>query len=363
MSDTSVPKSHSENNNSDDTGLAVKPGLKMQIVAGVVFVKAYPELGRAAVAAGLSTPFRIWTLLRAIDPDGRGVVGHNAAMQCLAFYGLNRWHVMNALKVQAKAGITFFSVSPTKFEYASLYHVSLALKVDRALTPVLIRTDDCHKLSRFNSALYAAWLRVVGAKTNGVMISRSRLSELWGKSDTQLRKWEKLQRITVTYNVAEVKFSIDDDSSAQVKRALHALPRDERLAADRLGRAYTWTRGDSTFYQTVNKYRPCGGYTCRAGMTRKVTKRVRHELRTTEAVEEVATARGKFERVFYSKQYLEGKAWQNSVSNSSLRETGATMNGRRQHRQGRGGVKLTTNVRYQVWEFSHMRPAPKASVV
>lgn len=334
----------------------------MQIVYGQVYVKAYPELGRAAIAAGLSTPFRIWTLLRAIDPAGSGVIGFDAAMQCLAFYDLNRWHVRNALKVQRENGVQFFTVTEKKFEYSSLYNVALALKVERALTPVLIRTDDCHKLSRFNSAIYAAWLLASG-KTGDVMMSRATLGELWGKSDTQLRKWEKLQRINVHYNAVVIDTPLDDDKSAPVRRALAALPRDERLHDDRLGRAYTWQRDGQTFYQTVNSYSARRGYTCRPGMTRKVAKQVRHALKLVAAVDYGATAKDSFERVFYSENYLAGRDWQNSVSGSSLRETGETVNGRRRYRNGRAGTVQTVAVQYHVWQFSHMRPVPKVHVI
>lgn len=392
MSVLSVAESDSRLNTQDDAGAqVVKPGTKMQIVYGRVFVKAYPEIGRAAVAAGLSTPFRIWTLLRAIDPDGSGVVGYDAAMQCFAFYDLNRWHVLNALKVQAHEGVVFFTVSPKKFEYSSLYHVALALKVDRALTPVLIRTDDCHKLSRFNSAVYAAWLHTTG-KTDGVMMSRATLGELWSKSDTQLRKWEKLQRISVQHNAVVIDTPQNGESAALEKelprqveeRKQAAIPRDERLHDARLGRSYTWQRDGKTYYQTVNRFTARQGYTCRAGMTRKVAKRVRHELKSAAAVDYGATAKGEFERVFYSKTYLDGRDWQNSNTGSSLHETGETVNGRRQYRHGHvqrkvaaeykdttivldqrqsAGTLRTVGVKYHVWRFSPMRPAPKVNLI
>ena len=333
-----------------------QPKLNTQsvIADGRLYVKVHPEIGRVSVLRGLSLPFRIWTILRTLDGDGRGVVGHDAAMRALWFYGMDRWHVRRATKAQAATGVVFFDVSPRKFTYSSIKAISAALGVIRAVAPVLVPTKVLRKLGTFNAATYAAWVRSVGGD-DGLMMSRARLGELWGVSDQQLRKWEKSAGVKVTHNAVDLGLS---EQAAQ-----NAIPRDDRLD-ERLGQCYIFTRVDQAgnerrFYQTVNTYY-CGGVTCPMGQTRKAAKAARAPK--SEAAENVPAAKRQ-RRVFFRAAFLKRRNWQYSTTGTALLETGEAITGSHRHR-GRGAdVVLGQRHKMAVWRFSAMTPKSKASVL
>ena len=324
------------------------------IADGRLYVKVHPEIGRVSVLRGLSLPFRIWTILRTLDGDGRGVVGHDAAMRALWFYGMDRWHVRRAIKAQDAAGVEFFSVAPRKFTYTSITNVSMQLGVTRAVAPVLMPTGNLRKLSAFNAGVYAAWVGGTGG-ADGLMMSRAKLGELWGVSDQQLRKWEKTAGVRVTHNVVDLGLS---EQAAQ-----NAIPRDDRLD-ERLDQRYIFTKVDQAgnerrFYQTVNRYN-FSGFTCPMGQTRKAAKAARAPR--SEAADDVPAARRQ-RRVFFRAAFLKRRDWQYSMTGTSLLETDETITGQRKYR-GRGAdVVLSRRHNLAVWRFSAMTPKSKASVL
>ena len=332
------------------------------VADGRLYVKVHPEIGRVAVLQGLSLPFRIWTILRTIDGDGRGVVGHDAAMRALWFYGMDRWHVRRAIKAQDAAGVVFFSISPRKFTYTSITNVSTQLGVTRAVAPVLMPTGNLRKLSAFNAGVYAAWVGVTGG-ADGLMMSRAKLGELWGVSDQQLRKWEKAAGVRVTHNVVDLGTQWLDPDSVRESDVDKAVPRDGRLD-ERLDQRYVFTKVDEAgnerrFYQTVNRYN-FSGLTCPMGQTRKAAKAARAPQ--SEAAENVPAARRQ-RRVFFRAAFLQRRDWQWSLTGTSLSETDETITGQRKYR-GRGAdVVLSRRHNLAVWRFNAMTPKHKASVL
>ena len=312
-------------------------------------VKVHPEIGRAAIALDLSLPFRMWTILRAIDGDGRGVVGHDAAMRAWAFYGMDRWHVRRAIKAQAETGIVFFEIHPTKVTYSSIKSVSLALDVTRAVAPVLISTAKLRKLGTFNAAVYAAWVRSVGGD-DGLMMSRARLGDLWQRSDQQLRAWERSGGVRVEYNCVEVTLTQRDAESA--------IPKDDRLTGDRLDQRYIFERTDETgtrrFYQTVNRYRAQGA-TCPRGQVRKAARaaRGRSSLKVQGA---------RVQRVFFTQAALKAGRWFWSVNQTSILGTTETITGQRRARVRGADVVLSRRHDLHVWRFCALAPVQRGRV-
>ena len=337
VSKNSVPEKHKTFNNQNATRRMVAfAGAKSAIVAGIddELIKVLPEVGRAAYAQGLGSAYLIWTLLRAVDRPGTRYLERETAIRYLSRNGITRRKIVHAVQAQKRLGITLFEIHPTRIEYTGQKRVAAQLGVTRSVRPQMIRRTTAKSIGLFYSAVYAAWLASIGDKYGGAMLSRARITELWSIGETQQRKWEHRQGIVVQANVGRFDTPTQDDESANSKRLLGTLPRDQ---ADE---AHSWERDGKTFFQSVNRYIVPFAMSCPMGATRKATAHAKHTNGTADAVQMVGTARSKYRRVFYSRDWLTAKPWQMSATGSSMIDAGESITTRRNRRDPGTGLLM-----------------------
>lgn len=340
--------------------LAAYAGAKSAIVSGVddELIKVLPELGRVAYVQGLGGAFLIWTLLRAVDKAGTRYLERETALRYLSRNGITRRKITHAVQAQKRLGITLFEIYPTRIEYTGQKKLATALGASRAVRPQMIRRMAAQNISTFYSAVYAAWLAAVGDKYGGLMISRARLCELWSLGETQLRKWEKREGIIVQANVGRFDTPAEYDESSNTQRLLATLPRDKN------DEAHSWEYGGRTFFQSVNRYLVPFAMACPMGATRKAAKRAKYANDAAEAVQTVGTARGKYQRVFFSQAWLNSKPWQMTVEGgSSLIEAGEGITTRRNRRDPGTGLLERYSTKYAVFDACSMRPRRRGALL
>lgn len=356
----SLPKSpYGINNQNAAQRLAAGAGAKSAVVVGIddELIKVLPELGRVAYARGLGTAFLIWTLLRAVDRPGTRYMERETALRYLSRNGITRRKIFHAVQAQKRHGITFFTIHPTRIEYAGQKKLAAALGVTRAVRPQMIRRGEARSIGRFFGAVYAAWLASVGDKYGGLMISRAKLGAAWNVSDQHLRRWERAQGIIIQETVGRFDTPADDDESAETRRLLAALPRDGN------DEAHSWEYDGKTFFQSVNRYVVPFAMSCPMGATRKATRAAQHANEPAEAVQNVGTARGKYRRVFYSQSWLNAKPWQMSATSSSMIEAGESIDTKRKRRDAGTGLLMQYSTRYAVFDVCSMRPRRRGALL
>lgn len=224
-------------------------------------LRTYIDLNAHVIAEGLDGLYRLWLLARALDNDGRGVVGLDALLMAMQSVNLNRLH-LRRVKLHPKARL-FFSFHKTKIEYHSLEAVCLALGIPPGRS-IYIPIASVTSTEEFRATLYAAWI----AGHDHLHISRDKLAGIFQTSPDTQRRWEKLVGVKVTFNVVEV--DPQDEPAAEPH-----IPKDDRLDPfDRLDRRYTWQYKGKTYYCTVNRYAAPHLERARLGNVRKVSRRV-----------------------------------------------------------------------------------------
>lgn len=339
--------------------LVAYAGAKSAIVSGVddELIKVLPELGRVAYVQGLGGAFLIWTLLRAVDRAGTRYIERETALRYLARNGITRRKITHAVQAQKRIGITLFEIHPTRIEYVGQKRLAAALGASRAVRPQMIRRGTAKSIGLFFSAVYAAWLASVGDKYGGAVISRARLTELWGVSDMQQRRWENSQGIIVQPNVGRFDTPAEYDESAETKRLLATLPRDKD------GTAHSWEYGGETFFQSVNRYIVPFAMACCLGATRRVARRARYTDDAACADRPVGSAKSEYRRVFFSQAWLNSKPWQMSASDSSLIEAGEGITTRRNRRDPGTGLLERYSTKYAVFDACSMRPRRRGALL
>lgn len=245
-------------------------------------LKTYIELNRICIAKGLTSPYRIWLLCRGLDPEGRGIVSLDLLRDAMESVGLSSRILLRVRRTSESK--TFFAVYPTHVEYRSLEAVCRSLGTTPGQS-VFIPSSSLSHLEEFRAALYTAWI----AGHDQLMISRERISALFGISPDTQRRWERLTGVEVTFNVIEV--AKQDYEAAEAH-----IPTDHRLDGDRLGRSYVWMYQGKYYYQSVNRYAVPHYQRGAVGNVRKVSRAVRALL----PVENHGDGTG--QRVFYTER-------------------------------------------------------------
>lgn len=227
--------------------------------ATLAHLRTYIELGRHVLAEKLDGMYRLWLLARALDRDGRGLVGLPDFLAAMSANGLNRSHLRRACKHPKSSA--FFTLHANRIEYRSLEAVCLALGVMPGRS-IYIPLASITGIETFRATLYAAWI----AGHDALQISRDKLSELFQASADTQRRWEKLAGVTVAANIVEI-------TPGEERAAAPHIPKDMRLD-DRLGRSYTWTYQGKTYYRTVNRYQASRLERAPLGNVRKVTRKL-----------------------------------------------------------------------------------------
>lgn len=257
-------------------------------------------------------------------------------------HGLN-WHHLRRLRTQSSSRL-FLTFHPTHLEYRSLEAVcrSLAVLPGRS---VYLPTESIQSTESFRAALYTGW---IAGQESGVMISRERLSALFGISADTQRRWERLTGVEVVPTVVEV-------SKGDLEAAEPHIPRDKRLDGDRLGRSYVWEYQGSFYYQSVNRYgaphQDAPSYVRGAvGNVRKVSRAVRTVAQCAVAECNVLPVEfhgdGTRRRIFYTER---------TTPANHQEQTGCSLRG-----QGRP-VDVPHGLS-DLWQFSRTKPVARREV-
>ncbi len=300
-------------------------------------IRTYPDLSRTVIAGGLATVYRIWLILRSVDVGGSGIVGRDDFRAALLAAGLTPRHLITARRVDGSEG--FFTVYPDRIEYRSLEYVSLAMMTAPGRS-VMIPHIALGSMEDFNAHLYATFF--VKADGAGRMVSRDRLSELFGVSHETQRRWERIAGVDVTANMGSC-------ASEDLDRAVAIIPKDDRLDhLDRLGNSYTFERDGVIYWRTVNGY-ASGLRAGAVGNSRKVGKRVRAGLGGD--IPGAATVQSK--RVFFTQKSMPKRAW--FVPGHCYNTDGSTVNTRQRDHSPEG--------EFSVWSWSNMRPTTRKAAL
>jgi len=145
---------------------------------GELELRVHPDLSGAAVQAGLSSPLRLWHLMRALDPDGRGWVRRDQAWATWRDLGVSGARQFRNV-VRVGEGL-FWTISGDQLWLRGLEAVCRALGVKKlACDPVLLpATVLGGGLRGWNAWLFAAYLE--GRPSRGNPIARETLAALTG---------------------------------------------------------------------------------------------------------------------------------------------------------------------------------------
>lgn len=270
--------------------------------------------------SGRGAALRIWTALRAMDRTGSGVVGRKQVRDWQRVFAVSDADLRYADSISQSI---FFTIHTHYLEYRSLESVCVALGVKPGRVHT-IAVADLRTISRFKAACYSSWLSGDEPKH----ISRAKLCELWNHSENSLRRWERAQRIDVTYNAIDVT---DHVGGVLTPGAAFSapIPRDDR--PEREGYIPMWrNREGRVFVRTVNSYM---GHRPEAprGMARRVNRAVNAEwgLVSGKAIT----------KVFFNPAEM----------NHTLKVRGTCYTDKDE-------IISTSSALYSVWQFSTMRP-------
>ena len=173
-----------------------------------------PELGRLCVALHRAPELRLWVILRALvrDEGGSGWIERQALVEALTTHHI-RCSARHLRRLLANGEGIFWNVTRERVYMRSWGYVAAALvgQARAARIGVIERNRPgaremyvpvAGSLEQWEAQLYAAWL----AYRNNPTISRSQISNLFGRNATILRRWEQTRlagQVTVRHNFAQ----------------------------------------------------------------------------------------------------------------------------------------------------------------
>lgn len=302
-------------------------------------LKLHPEIGRAALAAGLAVPFRWWLLASQLNRNagGPGWVDHKALLRAGRVFGLSRAQFKHAASFEANGldASIFFTVDAIHdvVRLRSLQNVCDALRTLPG-RPVYFSPKHLGSLETFKAQVYRHWF---GDADRPKRISRANLCALWNVTDRTLVRWERVAGVVVNSIDVELPEHIDINKAP--------VPRSDDLTSDNFDRVYVFERNGKHYYRSVNQYHNPRFYSCRVGQSRKV------KVNRTDLAADVSG--GGASRVFFTKAHAERAT--DFVKGWALMETGETLTKRRVLDNG-----TSTRVRIersQVFKLANVRPS------
>lgn len=189
----------------------------------------YGLLGQVAIREGKSVHLWVYTLAKTLDAQvqGRGWVDTEDLAQ---LYPRSR---RNLLRIIQQGEGTFWRLDSGtgRLYLSSLQNVGIALGTTLG-DPVYVPTTKIQTLQKFKAANYAAFY------AQGKIISRGKLSKLYGVTKQTLIRWEKLAGIIKVTNLGK--------KTIKNKKDAEHLP-----GIDRDG---VWHWGDALYWQIPNTY-------------------------------------------------------------------------------------------------------------
>jgi len=164
-------------------------------------VKIFPELAAAARRRGHMVEFRAWTLLRACNADGSGILFQAQAIATLRKH--LGWGEAHATRVLRRGGGKWWHRCTAKYRGGKMLRLisvgKVAIRLEtvpgRAALVPLAKLGG-HKM--FAAACYAAWMAV--GKRSSRTISRETLGIVWAATTPTQRDWEREAGIRVREN-------------------------------------------------------------------------------------------------------------------------------------------------------------------
>ncbi len=173
-----------------------------------------PELGRLCVALHCAPELRLWVIIRqqVRNEGGSGWIARPRLVEALKVHGVN-CSARHLRRLLASGEGVFWNVTRERVYMRSWGHLA-AILTQAALgakVGVIERNRPGVRelyvpvggsLEQWEAQLYAAWLNY----RNNPTISRSQLSQLFGRDQTILRRWEQRRlagQLTVRHNFAQ----------------------------------------------------------------------------------------------------------------------------------------------------------------
>lgn len=152
-------------------------------------VKIFADLSQKAIKLGRAKELWLWSVLRAIDSRGRGWI----EMERLT----DVWPQgrRNLAYLRAAGNGDFWHENAGRLFIVSPMNVGLLLESTLG-DAVYVPFERVNTLRRFKAHAYAAFF------SRRKTISRFRLMELFGATETTLRYWEDIAGVRVTKNIA-----------------------------------------------------------------------------------------------------------------------------------------------------------------
>ena len=222
--------------------------------------KIYPGPGRAAMAMGHETLFRLWTLCRGLTADGCGWVSRTDVLTALESIGLARSAWYRAVDDPALAIFFTYDETSDRLFLHSLEFVCRAYDCipGRAVNVPLKRLG---RMQTFRAAIYAAQYDAKGRR-----VGRSTLADETGASASSQRRYEALEGLQTEHNYIYAPVDHAGD-----------LPIPESLTERRnTGYVTQLDTGETVIiWQSVNTIRNENRNNAPVGMARRVARRVR----------------------------------------------------------------------------------------
>ena len=182
--------------------------------AQTMALRVDPELGRLCIALRRAGALRLWVVIRqhVREQGGAGWMERAALRQALGTYGVT-CSARHLRRLLASGEGLFWNATRERVYIRSWAHLAAHL-TQQALTARIGQAERNRLGSRevyvpvpgsleaWEAQLYAAWL----AYRNNPTISRSQLTDLFGRDATVLRRWERTRlagQLTVRHNYAQ----------------------------------------------------------------------------------------------------------------------------------------------------------------
>ena len=182
--------------------------------AQTMALRVDPELGRLCIALRWAGALRLWVVIRQSvrEQGGAGWMARPALRDALGTYGV-KCSARHLRRLLASGEGLFWNVTRERvymrswaYLAAQLTQQALVAHIGQAERNRLGSREMCMPVSgsleAWEAQLYAAWL----AYRNNPTISRSQLSDLFGRDATVLRRWERTRlagQLTVRHNYAQ----------------------------------------------------------------------------------------------------------------------------------------------------------------
>ena len=174
-------------------------------MAAPLQLKIYPALAAAAMRCHWAAALAMWTLARALDPAGRGLVADTALTTTAATLGLSRRQVRRWLAQAQRVGL--LTPCPLQRTPHLVWRISGLARVARwaelpclSGRPVWLPASVLRGCQRWRAWLWAAWL--TGQQRDRAPMARATMAHCTGIPASTQRVYERATGVAVTRHYA-----------------------------------------------------------------------------------------------------------------------------------------------------------------